>query len=282
MFETDHGDYGFKEITRALASNKSLPLERLEIKKVSFTNTAVDYLIKFITNTKTLYISLIECTVDAERLLNLICAMNQKPTLQVIIEALKCSINSDNDAKCFSQLLSDYPDIGNSTTLDEVIRSVTGIGAVYLAQVFHHNHTFNFCVSSIGDDGAVALAEALHHNSTLNSLYLHHNNIGDAGAIALAEAFHHNSTLNTLELNGNNIGDAGAVALAEALHHNSTLKYLNLYRNNDNFGEKGTHQLVQALTVNKSIDILTLPFTCEKYAQQCQHYDLVKKKLRFL
>ena len=309
LFETNHG---FQEITRALASNKSLPLERLEIKKVSFTNTAVDNLIEFITNTKTLiYISLIECTVDAERLLNLICAMNQKPTLQVIIETLKCSINSDDDAKCFSQLLRDYPDIGNITIVDEVIRSVTGIGAKYLAQVFRHNHTFsniNFCVSSIGDDGAVALAEALHHNSTLKCLDFYHNKIGEAGALALAKALHHNSTLNTLYLNENKIGDDGAVSLAKALHHNSTLNSLYLYSNNigddgavalaealhhnstlnsldlnsnNNIGENGTYQLVQALTVNKSIDILSLPLTCEKYAKQCQPYNLVKKKIHF-
>ena len=256
MFETEHA---FQEITRALASNKSLPLERLEIKKVSFTNTDVDYLIEFITNTKTLkYISIIECTFNAEGLLALTCAMNQKPTLQdlVMMETLKCSINSDNDAKCFCQLLSDYPDIMNCTILDENIRSITKIGAEYLAQVFHHNNAFQcivFFCSNIGDDGTVSLAKALHHNSTLEDL----------------------------DLNGNNIGDAGAVALAEALHHNSTLNSLDLDSNN-NIGEKGTHQLVQALTVNKSIDILTLPFTCEKYAQQCQHYDLVKKKLRFL
>ena len=116
-------------------------------------DTDVNYLIEFITNTKTLkYISIIECTFNAERLLALICAMNQKPTLQVIMETLECSINSDNDAKCFSQLLSDYPDIGNSTILNENIRMVTEIGAVYLAQVFRHNHTsdsINFFNNSI-------------------------------------------------------------------------------------------------------------------------------------
>ena len=106
------------------------------------------------------------------------------------------------------------------------------------------------------------------------------NNIGDAGAVALAVALHHNSTLNSLYLNGNNIGDAGAVALAEALHHNSTLNNLDLNSNN-NIGENGTHQLIQALTVNKSIDFLTLPPTCEKYAKQCQPYNLVKKKIHF-
>ena len=283
LSETNIGLHG---ITSALASNKSLPLERLEIKMVSFTNTDVDCLIEFITNTKTLkYISIIGCTFNAEGLLALICAMNQKHTLQVTIETLKCSINSDNDAKCFSQLLSDYPDIGNITILDEKIRGVTGIGAEFLAQVFRHNHTsnsINFSCSSIGDDGAVSLAKALHHNSTLNSLYLNGNNIGDDGAVALAEALHHNSTLNSLYLNGNNIGDDGAVALAEALRHNSTVNSLDLSGSNDNIGEKGTHQLVQALTVNKSIDILTLPLTCEKYAKQYIQYYFVKKKLRFL
>ena len=288
LSETNHG---FLVITRALAKNKSLPLERLDIKKVSFTNTDVDYLIEFITNTKTLiYISIIECKFNSERLLALICAMNQKPTLQVIMETLECSIYGDNDAKCFSQLLSDFHDIGNITIVDEVIRMVTEIGAVYLAQAIRHNHTPDsikflnssiFSCSSIGDAGAASLAEALHHNSTLSSLYLGGNNIGEAGAVALAKALHHNSTLSSLYLGGNNIGDAGAVALAEALHHNSTIKYLDLGCNINNIGENGTHQLVQALTVNKSIDTLTLPPTCEKYAKQYTHYDLVKNKIYF-
>ena len=256
LFKTDDR---FQEITSALANNKSLPLERLEIKKVSFTNTAVDYLIEFITNTKTLkYISIIECTFNAEGLLVLICAMHQKPTLQdlLMMETLKCSINSDNDAKCFSQLLSEYPD---HTIFVEEIRSVTGIGAVYLAQVIRHNHTFsniNFYGSSIGDDGAVALAEALHHNSTLNSLYLEGNDIGDDGAVALAEAFHHDSTLNCLHLSGNNIGDDGAVALAEALHHNSTLN--SLYLGGNNIGDAGAVALAEALHHNSTLNSLYL------------------------
>ena len=263
MFKTDHG---FKEITRALANNKSLLLERLEIKSFTDigygcpTNTAVNYLIEFITNTKTLkYISIIECTFNAERLLALICAMHQKPTLQVIMETLECSINSDDDAKCFSQLLSDYPDIANNTILNEKIRGVTEIGAVYLAQAIRHNHTFQ-CIdvfgSNIGDDGAVSLAKALHRNSTLQRLKLNENNIGDAGAVALAEALHHNSTLNSLDLEGNDIGDDGAVALAEALHHNSTLNSLDFHHNN--IGEAGAVALAEALHHNSTLNSLDL------------------------
>ena len=361
-------NYSFEAISKTLASNR-LPLERLEIKKVSFTNTAVDNLIEFITNTKTLlYITIIDCTFNAEQLLALACAMNQKPTLQVMMETLKCFIvDGDNDAKCFIQLINDYPDIGNSTILNEKIWNVTEIGAVYLAQAICHNRTssnFDCSGSSIGDDGAVAIAEALHHNSTIQNLglefnkigddgavaiaealrhnstiqnlalkfnkigddgavtvaeALHHNstlqdlnlqnnNIGDDGAVAIAEALHHNSTMNSLSLYNNNISDDGAVAIAKALHHNSTIQNLNLFKNNIsddgavalaealhhnstlqrlnlygniNIGEKGTHQLVEALTVNKSINILHLPYICEEYATQCQQYNLVKEKICF-
>ena len=113
------------------------------------------------------------------------------------------------------------------------------------------------------------------------------NNISDGGAVALAQALHHNSTLERLELSTNNIGDGGAVALAQLFHHNFTLKELDL-SSNDAIGKEGTHQLVQALTVNTSITMATpfggglrLPRKCEKYAIQCTQYNRVKYRIWF-
>ena len=111
----------------------------------------------------------------------------------------------------------------------------------------------------------------------------------DAGVEVLAQALHHNSTMKMLDLFNNSIGDAGAVALAKALHHNSTLDLLNL-SGHSYIGKEGTHQLVQALTVNTSITKATstlngggliLPRRCEKYATQCTQYNTVKDRIWF-
>ena len=87
-------------------------------------------------------------------------------------------------------------------------------------------------------------------------------------------------------MSNNNISDGGAVALAQALHHNSTLKGLDL-SGNDAIGKEGTHQLVQALTVNTSITTpdggsgLILPWRCMEYATQCTQYNTVKDIIWF-
>ena len=133
---------------------------------------------------------------------------------------------------------------------------------------------------SINDAESDNLAQALHHNSTLKWLYLSNNNISDAGAVALAQVLHQNFVLERLNLSKNNIRDVGAVALARALHHNSTLKWLDLSYN-DAIGKEGTHQLVQALTVNTSITKI-LPMRCKEYATQCTQYNTVKDRITFL
>ena len=144
----------------------------------------------------------------------------------------------------------------NSTLdmLDLSHNNISDVGAIALAQALHHNSTLkglSLSRNNISDAGATALAQALHHNSTLEKLYLSNNNISDAGATGLAQALHHNSTLKGLSLSHNNINDIGATDLAQALHHNSTLERLYLH-DNDDIGEEGTRQLVQALTVNTS------------------------------
>ena len=168
--------------------------------------------------------------------------------------------------------------------------NISDAGAVALAQALHYNYALErlyLSNNNISDAGAVALAQALHHNSTLKKLYLSNSNINDAGAGALVQALHHNSTLESLNLSTNNISDGGAVALAHALHHNSTLKELIVY-GNDAIGKEGSHQLVQALTVNTSLTKvtpydggLTLPRRCEEYATQCTQYNTVKDRIGF-
>ena len=136
------------------------------------------------------------------------------------------------------------------------------------------------CHCNFTESAARDLAKFVLHSSTLKGLYMSNNNISDVGTIDLAQALHHNSILKMLWLSNNNISDAGATALAQALHHNSTLKELHLYHNDD-IGEEGTRQLVQALTVNTSILRLSLPQMCEEYATQCMEYSAVRGRISF-
>ena len=143
---------------------------------------------------------------------------------------LSCTVNGDNEAKDFAQLLDEHP-------------QVKGL-FIYIVKI---------------------------------------TNISDAGAKALAHVLNHNSTLKRLDMSNNKISDAGTVALAQALYCNSTLMWLEL-DGNDGIGEEGTHQLVQALTVNKSIARvygLVLPKKCEEYATQCEQYNKVRVRIQF-
>ena len=80
---------GVEAITAALASNQSLPLERLEFKceyTFQFTATAGDSLAQFITNTTTLkYLSIKKCTFSAQALLVLARAIHRNSILQTKI-----------------------------------------------------------------------------------------------------------------------------------------------------------------------------------------------------
>ena len=75
---------GVEALTAALASNQSLPLERLELEcECTFTATAGDSLAQFITNTTTLkYLSIKKCTFSAHALLVLDRAIHHNSILQ--------------------------------------------------------------------------------------------------------------------------------------------------------------------------------------------------------
>ena len=239
------GERGLEVMTKALASNLSLPLERLDWKiKCTFTDTAADCLAQFISNTTTLqYIRIWWCTFSAHGLLKLAKAIHNNSTLQEkSLRFLDCTVNGNNEAKNFAQLLVKYPQVSGIWKYKVIIREIS-------------------------DRGAMALVQALHHNSTLEMLELSNSGISDAVAVALAKALHHNSVLTSLDLSNNSISDTGAVALAQALHHNSTLEWLHL-DGNDDIGKKGTQQLVQALTGNTaitSVGCLVLPKKCRDY-----------------
>ena len=272
---------GMEAITAALASNQSLPLERLELGcECTFTATAGESLAQFITNTTSLkHLSIGWCTC-AHIPLVLARGINHNTTLTQLdlssgsisdagavalaqalhhnstLTKLALSYNSISDAGAVA-LAQALHHNSTLTELDLFGNSISDARAVALAQALHHNSTLtrlNLCNNSISDAGAVALAQALHHNSTLTRLNLSFNSISDAGVVALARALHHNSTLTQLNLSNNSISVAGAVALAQALHHNSTLIELNL----NNISDAGAVALVQALHHNSTLTQLRL------------------------
>ena len=260
ILSSDIIEKGVEAITAALASNQSLPLERLEL-ECECTFTATAGLAQFITNTTTLkYLSIKKCTFSAHALLVLARAIHHNSILQTKnVEEFMLTVNGDIDAKGLAQLLKEYPDLVEHNIVNLSNSSISDAGAVALAQALHHNSTLtqlNLSNNSISDAGAVALAQALHHNSTLTHLYLSNNSISDAGAVALAQALHHNSTLTHLYLFNNSISDAGAVALAQALHHNSTLTHL--YLSNNSISDAGAVALAQALHHNSTLTQLNL------------------------
>ena len=236
------GDKGMEAITKALADNQS-PLERLDLElKCKFTDTAADCLAQFISNTAILqYLTIWWSTLSAHGLLELARAIHVNSTLQKkTLEGLRCTVNGDDEAKDFAQLLLEYPQVEGRYEHEIMFSLIGDAGALALAQALYHNSTLkelDLSNNSISDAGAVTLAQALHHNSTLKELCLSNNSISDAGAVALAQALHHNATLKELDLSNNSISDAGAVTLAQALHYNSTLK--KLYLSNNSISDAG-------------------------------------------
>ena len=258
------------KFTNGLSDNIALPMKSLDIDcKCTFTTTATRSLVQFITRSTTLqYIRICHATFSTQGLIELTeaihhCSRLQEKKLEKLVFRVECS----EDIVNLRHMIKDHPDM---------LRNITGWdGIVTKVDLPYINEERKASI--------VRLGLGCSQDASLSLVSM---NIGDAGAVALAQALHHNTTLKGLNLSNNNISDGGAVALAQALHHNSTLKKLSLY-GNDAVGKEGTHQLVQALTVNTSITTpyvgggLILPRRCEEYATQCTQYNTVKNRIIF-
>ena len=285
-------------LTKCLSDNIALPLKSLDIDcKCTFTTTATRSLVQFITRSTTLqYIRICHVTFSAQGLIELTEAVHHCSRLQEKkLEELTFHVECSKDVVNLKHMIKDHPDMRNSIDWNEVTKiniyyreRINENNALTLSIALEYGHVpaLDLSNKSISNIEVEALAPGLHHNSTLKGLHLSNNNISDSGAVALAQALHHNSILKWLYLSNNNISDAGAVALAQALHHNSALQRLDL-SSNDAIGEEGTHQLVQALTVNTSIITpyggggLILPMRCKEYATQCTQYNTVKDRIGY-
>ena len=144
-------------ITAALASNHSLPLEKLELKcKCEFTDTAAEDLAQFMTNTTTLCYLAIECCTISVREVLVLDRVIQQNSITMYLENLTIEMYGDDEAEDLEQLLIKYPDMAGRIT----------------------------CTESC-DAGAEAMAQALQHSHTLRHLELSSNSISDNGAVAV-------------------------------------------------------------------------------------------------
>ena len=268
-------------ITEALASGQLQQLERLDLGVDSITDSSIEFLFTFLTNSSLQHLSIRSLTSSAHKLRELMQTIDHHPTLQEkSVRGLACRVTTDVDVDALSQLCSKYF-VSMRTDFIRYVGGLSDDGVVVLAEILQHKYGSNelrLCSGGTSDDGTVSLAKALHHNSTIHRLVLMKNRISDKGAVALADALHHNSTLQSLILNYNSIGDEGAVALAEALLENQSLQNLYLI-DNDGIGDRATGKFVEALTQNSSINTVRLPGRCKEYATKCQNYNQVQTKL---
>ena len=163
-------DKGMEVISEALADNQTLPLERLELESCgTFTDIIVDCLIQLITNTTTLqHLTIHDCTFSVHGLLALAQASYHSSTLQEkILKELTVTVNGDNEAKDFVQLLVEYPYMVNN----EYVHNISDTGAAALAQALHHNSTLKMLDLSdndaIGKEGIHQLVQALTVNTSI-------------------------------------------------------------------------------------------------------------------
>ena len=262
---------GTEVITKGLSDSMALPLKSLYIDcKCTFTTTATRSLVQFITKSTTLqYIRICHVTFSAQGLIKLTEAIHHCSRLQEKkLEKLTFRVECSEDVVNLRHMIKDHPDMLKSIT------DWDGVTNVSSSLIFDEERKASVVRLGLGC-------------SQDTSLSLVGMSISDAGAVALAQALHHNSTLKWLDLSNNKISDGRAIALAQALHHNSIIEVLNL-SGNDALGKEGTHQLVQAMTVNTSItkDLfgrggLILPGRCEEYATQCTQYNTVKDRISF-
>ena len=259
-----------EKIIKDLSDKKARPLKRLEIhgsKYYDTFSTALRCLGKF---TTLQYLRMCNVKISGQGLIALIPAIHNCSSLQekkivgltLVFDDEWSDVSTEEVRASLTQLINDHP---HMMDVEESLRDLSA-------------NEENYIKASV-----IALC-----CDYCFEIYLNNKSISDAGAVALAQALHHNSTWRRLNLSNNSISDAGAVALAQALHHNSTWRRLDLSYN-DGIGEEGTHQLVQALTVNTSISstprggiCVRLPERCEEYATQCTQYDTVKNRMLFL
>ena len=96
-----------------------------------------------------------------------------------------------------------------------------------------------------------------------------------------SQALCENNTLRNLNMSHNPFGREGAISLAGMLHTNTSLQILAL-SDCAPLGGKGTHELLNAMTINIHCTHLILPKEYEEYAHKFPKLSEVWSRVSFL
>jgi len=181
-------------------------------------------------------------------------------------------------------------------------------GAYHLAQALCETTTvrrLDMSFNPIGTKGALSMAKVIRNNKSLKELYMSNCNVYSEGACYLAQALCENTTLTNLDLSINPIGTKEATALAELKHNNKEVdiskcstdsggtchlaqalcESTTLDLSHSHIGQKRSVKesilkLLEAMTVNSTLQKLVLPWECKEYANGYPKYTEVSSRVR--
>ena len=269
---------------KALATNASLPLERLELHcdRCQMNTATYAHLITFISEKSTLqYFSISSFGITVCKLKEVVQAINREPTLQnlgidiVIAKNLlelkrRISKNvSDDERVCFKRLFHEEEHIFTASHLKYKPNSETELVvkiplksiskpplfyniATDVAAAFCFNH--NLQNVKISDTKTDTVIQALNHDSNTVKFIISHTWLGDNGNVALALALSHSFAIQELELT--DVSNDEVQAIANALHHSKPVGSITL--SISGIMDSGATDLAKAIRENYHFQKITL------------------------
>ena len=270
-------------IFKALATNASLPLERLELHcdRCQMHTATYAHLITFISEKSTLqYFSISSFGITVCKLKEVVQAVNSEPTLQnlgidIVIAnnllELKRRISkniSDDERVCFSTFrkeehiftashLKYEPNSETELVVKIPLKSISKPPLSYniatdLAAAFCFNR--NLQNVKMSDTKTDTVIQALNHDSNTVKFIISHTWLGDNGNVALAMALSHSCAIQELELT--DVSNDGVQAIANALHHSKPVGSITL--SISGIKDSGAADLAQALREDYHFQKITL------------------------
>ena len=244
---------GFELICKGL--NKNNTIRELNIGNNDINEQGLKNYLKYIDNTKIIYLNLSGNKIRDEGLTIFANNLRHFPELKKI-NLSNCSI----EYKGFKELLKilqsvrriESLDISNNKLcnekFDEVKMFFVAFGLRYL----------NLSQCHLEDETSFILGECLALNETIKKLNLSKNKISDEGFRSFVGLLNSNNTLEDLDLSCNLITDETAINFIKNAELNMSLKYLNLYDNQIK-NEIGKH-IMKLLEKNKTLVKINLLF----------------------
>ena len=270
-------------IFKALATNASLPLERLELHcdKCQMNTATYAHFITFISEKSTLqYFSISSFGITVCKLKEVVQAINCEPTLQNLGMDIVIANNllelkrrnskniSDDERVCFSIFrkekhiftashLKYEPNSETELVVKIPLKSISKPPLSYniasdLAAAFCFNR--NLQNVKMSDTKTDTVIQALTHDSNTVKFIISHTWLGDNGNVALAMALSHSCAIQELELT--DVSNDGVQAIANALHHSKPVGSITL--SISGIKDSGAADLAQALRENYHFQKITL------------------------